>query len=98
VADVDRGAPDDLDGNGLDLGEEIGAGVEHDGKLVGADLRGPGGHDDVLLPDGGVQVPRRQAPGEEPLGVDVDHDQALLAAVRIRDLNAPDGGHVGADE
>ena len=78
--------------------ESLGARVDDDGVLVDADLRGPGGDDDVLQPERGVDVARREAPRVEALGVDVDHDLALLAAVRPGDLRALDGRDVGADE
>ena len=98
VADIDGRAVHGLDGNGFDLRQQIGARVEDDGVLVGADLRGPRRHDHVLLAEGVVDVARRQSPGEKPLGIDVDHDQALLASVRIGDLDSRDRRHVGADE
>ena len=45
-----------------------------------------------------VDVARREPPRVEALRIDVDHDLALLAAVRPRDLRALDGRDVGADE
>ena len=81
VANADR--------QGLELLDELRAGVELDVELALADAGDAGRHDDV----GGLQradhVHLRQALGAELRRIDVDDDLALLAAVTAPGSTGP---------
>src|SRR5213596_1580265 len=98
VPEVDRRIADHLDRQVVQLGHGPGAGVHGDVVFELADLRGAGRQDDVLLAEGGDDVGRGQPLRLEQALVQVDHDLALLAAVRIRDRGAGDGHELGPEE
>ncbi len=89
----------EIDGRSIDLfdgeiGEAEEAGrraVEADVVLQGADLGGATGLDDVLIAEGGEDLVRGDADGLHLLGIEVEHDGTLLAAVGGGDDGAGDG-------
>src|SRR5260221_541513 len=79
------------DGKIAEFGDGAEAGVDADVIFEFADFRGAGGKDDVLLLNGEKNVLRGKAFGLEKIGVEVDHDLALFAAVGIRNDGAGNG-------
>jgi len=98
VPEVDRRISDHLDRQVVQLGDGPGAAVHGDVVFELADLRCAGRQHDVLLAEG-----RHDVGGGEPFRLEqaliqVDHDLALLAAVRVRDRGARDGHELGPQE
>ncbi len=75
-----------------------GAAFKPDVVLGGADLGRAAGLDDVLLIQRVQHVCGREAFGLQALGVEVDHDRALLAAVDVGDDGAGNGDQLRPDE
>ncbi len=90
VAQVDRGAVDDLDGQLVELGQGVGAAVEGDPVLARAELHAAGRQRQVLEIHGGVDVRGRDRLRQECLGIEIDHDLPRLAAVRQGERDALD--------
>jgi hypothetical protein len=96
VANQDRGAPDGLQRQAVDLvgRGELAVRVE---VVVGrADLHVAGGEDQVAVVDGADDVHDGQLVGLELQRVDVDHDLPVLPAERLRHGRTGDAGHLVA--
>ena len=81
----------------VDRGDRVRAGVHRQRVILGADLDVAGGQDDVLLFDRRGDVGGRQAARVERLLVEIDHDDARLAAVGIGNFRAVHDRQIGAD-
>jgi hypothetical protein len=98
VVEVDGGTVDLLE---REIGEahECGRGaVELDVVFRAADLGGTTGFNDVLMAEGKEDVVGGETFCLEALGVEVDHDGALAAAVDVGQDGAVDGGELRTDE
>ena len=87
-----------LDRQIVELVEEIGAAVEQDVVFAVADLHRAGGEDDVLRVDGVADLAGRDVERLAFLEVEIDGDEALLAAVGQGNGGALDLRQRAADE
>jgi hypothetical protein len=98
IANVNRRSVHHLDGKIVERIHRGWAGIEIHAVFELADLRRAGGDDEILLGDGRRDIRRREPLGLHGRGVDIDHDLALFAAVRIRDGATVDGHQARAYE
>src|SRR2546425_7460837 len=98
VAKIDRRVADHLDREVIQLGHGPRAGIHGDVVLERTDLGGAGGQHDVLLTNGGDDIGRRNPFRLEQARVQVDHDLALLTAVRVGDGRARHRDELGPQE
>ena len=88
IADVNRRAVHRLDRHVIERLGEFRAAVQADRIFLLADFRGARRKNQALRVDGGGDIRRRDAVGEQLLRIEIDHDLPLLAAIRIRNLHA----------
>jgi hypothetical protein len=97
IAHEDRGAVDGADGEIVEFVENARAGVELHLVFGGADFGGAGRQDEVLRVDRVDDVLGGKIFGFESGEIEIDGDQAGLAAIRPRHGGALDGGEADAD-
>ena len=98
IGDGHHGAVRVPDGDPVQLTQDLGAAVDGDVVLARADLRRARRQDDVLGQERIADILGGEPPRVERVRVDVDVDDAHLAAVGHRDGCALNGDELGADE
>ncbi len=98
VLHINRGAVDGLHRQIVEFLNGLRAAIHFDHVLKRAQFRRSRGQDQVLGIHGADNVNRGKSLGLERLGIDVDADDALLAAVGKRRCSAWNRGELGADE